>query len=79
MVMKTMMRCDVMGCDQVNVVNSVNCCPTVHVAGATVSAHAAAAPVATKAERLRELAQLLQQELITQGEYDAARASIIAS
>jgi hypothetical protein len=75
-----MLRSDVMRCDQVNVVNSVNCCPTVsHVAGATVSAHAAAAPVATKAERLRELLQLLQQELITQEEYNAARASIIAS
>jgi hypothetical protein len=59
----------------VNVINSVNC----STGGTGTVANAAPAPGLSKADRLRELLQLFQQELISQEEYNTARAAILAS
>jgi hypothetical protein len=72
------MRCDaayfLLTFFKVNVVNSVNC-----TAVGLAPPVAASVATKTKAERLRELVELLQQDLITQEEYNIARASILAS
>ncbi len=47
----------------------------------TVASAPVAAPASgfSKADRLRELLELFQQELISQEEYNTARAAILAS